>query len=197
MESQHAPSSTNPETRNTELRFDLGEFEGFNFRTQSAIDRLLTAQEVVDWDHDEDGEAEFWSSGDRRELVIALGGGEVTASELLALDRLLQAIGDDSIETFLKIHYAVNVVGADLATLTPDRLEDNNSHVFRGRTFIDVRKEAAYELFELYWPEAYQAWESSCCDGLIFDTDRFLDSPMFWVEEINLGAEVALIVVPQ
>ena len=37
----------------------------------------------------------------------------------------------------------------------------------------------------------------STCDGLIFDTDRFLDSPAFWVEEVNLGDEVALLVASQ
>ena len=38
---------------------DLGTFEGFNFRDQAAIMRRLTAEDVVNWDHDGDGEAEF------------------------------------------------------------------------------------------------------------------------------------------
>jgi hypothetical protein len=40
------------------LVFDLGTFEGFNFRSQSVIERVLTAGEVVEWNHDRDGEAE-------------------------------------------------------------------------------------------------------------------------------------------
>ena len=46
----------------SELHFDLGTFEGFSFRHDQAIDRNLTAAEVVGWDHDAAGEAEFWPS---------------------------------------------------------------------------------------------------------------------------------------
>ena len=66
--------------------------------------------------------------------------------------------------------------------------------VFTGSSFLDLRRETAYELFELYYPEAYQAWEKSLCDGLIFDTDRFLDSPSLWVEELELGEDAVLLV---
>jgi len=198
MDTHQRSTPLDPKTGNRELRFDLGNFEGFNFRTQSVIERLLTAQEVVAWNHDVQGEAEFWPTGDRPELALVVGrGNTVTTSELLALDRLLQELGDDSAAAFLKIHYAVNVAGADLATLTPDGIEDMNLHLFFGSNFTDLRKEAAYELFELFWPEAYEVWNSSLCDGLIFDTDRLLDSPILWVEEVSLGEQVALIVLPQ
>ena len=36
---------------------DLGTFEGFNFREQCAIERILSANEVIEWDHDKKGEA--------------------------------------------------------------------------------------------------------------------------------------------
>ena len=55
MENEAAEKINIPQT----LRFDLGTFEGFNFRDQSAIERELTAEEVVNWNHDGDGEAEF------------------------------------------------------------------------------------------------------------------------------------------
>jgi hypothetical protein len=42
---------------------DIGRFEGFNFRSQCAIHRVLTAEEVLEWNHDADGEAEFWPDG--------------------------------------------------------------------------------------------------------------------------------------
>jgi len=62
---------------------------------------------------------------------------------------------------------------------------------------LDLRKEAAFELFELYYPEEYRVWEQSHCDGLIFDPDQFLDSPGFSVEEITLSNRKALIVATQ
>lgn len=183
---------------NTVIEFDLGTFEGFNFRRQSAIDRILTAAEVVGWDHDEQGEAEFWPAGDRPEVAMFFKSrSTVSGSELLDLDRLLHDMGGDSPYHFVQIHYAVNVSGAKLATLTREEVEDFPLHVFFGASFLDVRREAAYELFELYYPDEYRVWEKSLCDGLIFDTDRFLDSPVFSTEELRLGDGVALLVAAQ
>lgn len=179
------------------LTSDLGTYEAFNFRTQSAVDRILTAAEVVDWDHDGQGEAEFWPSGDRPEVALLFRHrSSVTGSELLALDRLLTELGGDSTVNFLRIHYAVNSRGADLLTLTRDAVEDCPLEILFGTNFIDLRREAAFQLFELYYPEEYRVWEKSLCDGLIFDTDRFLDSPVFCLEEVRLGDQVALLVAP-
>lgn len=180
------------------LQFDLGTFEGFNFRDASAIDRVLTAEDVVNWDHDAKGEAEFWPSGDNAGVsMLFKQQSAVTGQELLDLDKVLQELGDDSMSNFLGIHYAVNVQGTYLNQLTGEQVQDQNIHVFEGDYFIDLRKEAAYELFEMYYPEAYSAWEKSLCDGLIFDQDRFLDSPVWSVEEIEIGDRKALIVAPQ
>lgn len=179
-------------------RFDLGTFEGFNFRDQSAIEKNLTADEVIGWDHDREGEAEFWPAGDRAEVAWLFSGkSAVTCSELQALDALLEELGGDDPENFLKIHHALNVCSGDLHSLTAQQVEDENVHIFFGSNFWDLRRETAYELFELYYPEAYAGWEKSHCDGLIFDTDRFLDSPSFSVDEVDLGETKALIVVPQ
>lgn len=190
------------EERNTpprekhELHFHLGSFEGFNFRDQSAIWGNRTAEEVVNWDHDLRGEAEFWPSGDREEVQLLFRGrNSVSGAELLALDRLLEELGGDTEENFLKIHFAVNIQGCDLCSLTAEAVEDEPLHIFSGGCFTDVRKDAAYELFELFYPEAYQAWEDSKCDGLIFDEDRFLDSPVFSVDEVKLGGKAVLLVV--
>ena len=180
------------------LQFNLGMFEGFNFRAQSAIDHLVSAEDVVNWDHDGQGEAEFWPTGDVPEVALLFKNrSSVTASELLALDRALVELGEDSRYNFLQIHYAVNICGNALETLSAESVQDSCLHVFFGTSFLDVRREAAYELFELYHPEEYRVWEKSHCDGLIFDTDRFLDSPVFSVEEVKLGGEVALLVAAQ
>ena len=76
------------------LAYDFGHFEGFNFRTQSAIERLLTAPEMVAWDHDRDGEAEFWPAGNTPEFSIVFDGrNTVSARELLDLSALLDGLG--------------------------------------------------------------------------------------------------------
>jgi hypothetical protein len=187
----------NPSTGATvALHFDLGTFEGFNFRHQGAIDRVLTAEEVVNWEHDAHGEAEFWPSGDHPGVALLFNHRTaVSGSELQALDTLLLELGDDSDGNFLRIHHAVNCGGYALAALTVEQIEDQPLHVFEGPSFLDLRRQAAFELFELYFPDEYRVWEKSLCDGLIFDEDRFLDSPSWHVEEIELGDTKALIVV--
>jgi len=193
----HCDNSTAKQTT-TALLFDLGTFEGFSFRHQCAIDHILTAEEVVAWDHDRDGEAEFWPSGDHTGVrVIFAGQSAVTASELVALDQLLNELGSDSDENLLRIRHASTRYGTHLTTLTLAQVEDDTPHIFIGSNFTDLRQEAAYELFELYYPEAYAVWEKSTCDGLIFDTDRFLDSPSWSVDEVNLGDRKALLISPQ
>lgn len=178
-------------------RFNLGSFEGFNFRDQSAIDRELSAEDVIGWDHDRHGEAEFWPAGDQAGVALLFSAqNSVTATELLALDRLLDELGGDSIENFLKLRHTLSVSSKDLCGLTGAEVEDQNTHIFTGSNFWDLRREAAYELFELYYPEAYDGWEKSQCDGLVFDTDRFLDSPGWSVDEVRFANGVALIVTP-
>ena len=177
------------------LVFDLGTFEGFNFRQQGAIDRTLTAEEVVNWEHDMHGEAEFWPAGDHPGVALLFKGRTcVTGRELQALDCLLQELGDDSTTNFLRIHHAVTCCGCDLSTLSVENIEDQCLHLFEGTSFIDLRRQAAFELFELYYPDEYRVWEKSLCDGLIFDEDRFLDSPSWHVEEVELADTKALIV---
>ena len=189
------------ETAKTELidcQFDLGTFEGFSFREQSAIERNLTAEEVINWDHDREGEAEFWPAGDRPEVALLFRSRTaVTGSELEALCELLSGLGGDSSENFLRVHYLMNNLGGDLCSLTVDEVQDACLHIFYGPSFGDVRKEAAFDLFETFHPELYRVWESTPCDGLRFDIDDFLDSPSWSVEEIRLGEQVALIVAAQ
>jgi hypothetical protein len=193
----HCDSPTVKETT-AALIFDLGTFEGFNFRHQCAIERILTADEVVAWDHDRKGEAEFWPSGDHAGVrVIFAGQSAVTASELIALDQLLNELGGDTDDAFLRVYHALSHYGTHITALTVQQVEDDSPHIFIGSNFTDLRQEAAYELFELYYPEAYAVWEKSTCDGLIFDTDRFLDSPSWSVLEVNMDDRKALVIAPQ
>jgi len=183
-------------THTKTIAHDFGHFEGYNFRHQSTIERLHTATEVVEWDHDRCGEAEFWPAGDKREIsLIFRDQTAVTATELLDLAALLDELEDDSPESFLSVYFALSV-GEELGKVTADGVRDRAPCCYFGTNFTDVRRDAAYELFELYYPELYRAWESTPCDGLIFDTDRFLDSPSFNVVEVDLGGEVALLVAP-
>ena len=179
------------------LKHDLGTFEGFNFRDQAALDRNLTADEVLDWDHDGAGEAEFWPAGDHPGVASVFDRkSAVTGSELEALDDLLRQLGQDDTETFLRIRYAVHDRGLDLAALTAAEVEDAPLYLYRGTNFGDLYREAGYDLFEAYYPDLYALWEKTPCDGLHFDPVAFLESPGFTLAEVTLSGEKWLLVHP-
>jgi hypothetical protein len=180
------------------FKYDLGTFEVGHFGEQSAMGRTLTAMEVVAWDHGPDGEAKFWPSGDHAGVsILCAGRSAVTGSALLALDRALSGLGGDATDNFLRIHHAVNTHGIALGEITAEKVDDIFLHIFRGTSFLDLRREAAYELFENYYPDAYRMWEATNCDGLSFDPEDFLDSPSWSVKEVRFGDEVFLLIVPQ
>ncbi len=179
----------------TKCAFDLGTFEGFNFRDDSAIERLLTADEIVEWDHDGDGEAEFWPSGDNSGVYLLFKSqSSVTGEEISLLIRLLGELGGDSVENFLKLHHARSDLGWELGSITREMIEDLSVYIFQGETFLDARREAAFELFETFYPDAYRAWQESSCDGLVFDPERFLNSPGWSVTEAQIGDSRAVII---
>jgi hypothetical protein len=178
--------------------YDLGTFEGFNFRNQSAIPKTLTADEVFNWDHDAHGEAEFWPAGDVAGVALIFKGqNAVTASEISALHSLLNELGGDSPENYLRIYYSVSMLGERLGDVDASKVEDQAPMIYWGDSFCDVRKEAAYELFETYYPELYRIWESTPCDGFSFDVDQFLDSPQWSTEEVKFDGRAALLISPQ
>ena len=174
---------------------DLGTFEGFNFRDQAAIMQRLTAEDVVNWDHDADGEAEFWPAGDEP-LVSGVFLGNITASDLTALNDLLDTLDGDRECNLLRIQFATRVLGSDLHSLTAAELDDNSPMIFYGDTQIDVRKNAAYELFETSWPDLYKVWEQDQHGILTFDWNDFIDSPMWSTHEVSLGNREILMVLP-
>ena len=182
-------------TTSTELTHDLGNFEGFNFRDQSAIERILSAQEVVDWDHDRVGEAEFWPDGDQAYVwLLFKSQSNVTAGQLQALDNLLCEMGDDSQEAYLKIFHCVDHFGYRLEELSAETVQDSDCLIYTGDSFTEIRRQAAYDIFETYYPEEYEIWDKSLCDGLVFDDDKLLDSPVLSVAEIRLPDQVALLI---
>ena len=128
--------------------------------------------------------------------MVFKGQSSLTASELIELRRLLTVLGGDQLVNFLRIYYLVHFNGPPVAGLLAEGIEDCNIQIRVGRNFTDLRREAAYELLELYYLDEYQALEKSTCEGLLFDTQRFLDSPSFATDEIMVGSERAPIVVP-
>lgn len=154
--------------------YDIGRFEGFNFREQSAIENILTAQEVLDWDHDANGEAEFWPHGCNPFTSYLLPDSSCTASEIRDVIRIFNEV-DGRPEDLAKAIY-LRDRGTALEDITSDAINDACLYVFGPGWFHDLVKDAAFELFELFWPDAYKCWEKNTVPGLTFDPDDFIKS---------------------
>ena len=114
---------------------DLGEFEGFNFRDQSAIMKTLTAEDVLNWDHDRDGEAEFWPAGDNVFVRGLLPGTACTAAEVQDVIRLYEELEDCPQELAKAVYLRGR--GADLSDITRHAIDDCCLYVFGPGYFTD------------------------------------------------------------
>ena len=166
---------------------DLGTLEGLSFTRQCALERTVTAEEILTYPE----EAEFWPSGDNALVAALLDWKTTKPSELLALDALITQVGEHRLIAAI----ALIQDGFRISEITEDLLDERSVHVFEADNFMSARTNAAYELFELYWPEAYKAWETgSHPDGLTFDVEAFLDSPQCSVTEVTLGTRRIVLV---
>lgn len=169
---------------------NIGMFEGFNFREQSAIDRLLTPDEVLAWDHDEQGEAEFWPDGSNPFVQKLLNRNSCSASEVREVMRMFDEV-EGSVHDLAKAVYLVDR-GARLEQICRTAIDDSPLYVFGPGWFFELVEEAAYELFETFWPDAYKFWSEHNIPGLRFDFEEFMSS--FSILEIKL-AEGGFLVV--
>ncbi len=153
--------------------WDIGGFEGFNFREQSAIDRILTAEEVLNWNHDALGEAEFWPDGENFLAAELLERSECTASDIREVIRIFDELDEQEV---IKAIYLRQMNRVPLSELNADLIADSSLYVF-GKDYIhDLRRQAAYELFEMFWPEIYRQWEKTDIPGLVFDPLDFIEA---------------------
>jgi len=157
-----------------EIENDLGYFEGFNFRAQSAIFERLTAEDVVNWDHDANGEAEFWPEGSN-DFVRLLAHGNCSGFDLIEMDRIFSEVDNDEKEIAKAVYLRENH-GLRLDEITREAIDDACLYVYGIGYFSDLRKDAAWDLFETLYPEAYKLCESWSVPGVSFDEEDFLQS---------------------
>ncbi len=206
-------------TTRTGFKYDLGTFDGYDRWNRCALSVKLTAQEVINWDRAQ-GFMEFRPSGDHPGVALVFRGQtSMTGLELHALGQLLDRLGGDNTENFLRIYHYVRVRRVDLSGVEGDCLEGSHLHIFWDTDLATVREQAALALFAEYFPLLYSEWELAeshgeprenqpinpvyieamhrllGCDGLMLDVETFLALPMWSIEEVTLGDQVALLIV--
>ena len=169
----------------TILNHDFGMFEGYSLARQGAIFPHHRAQDVIDWDQNADA-VEFWPCGDHEGIALAFyRQTAVSAADLIQLDNLLTAIGNDAIETYARIHWLMTLDGYGLNELTADMVNDLDIYYFVGETDADLSQEAAIQLFGTRFPEQYATWRRDC-PGQRLDTEAFWSA--WTVREIELSS---------
>lgn len=78
--------------------------------------------------------------------------------------------------------------------LNSETVQDCDCLIYTGMNSVEIRSQAAYDIFETYYPEEHEVWDKSLCDGLMFDPERLLDSPALSVAEIRIDNQVALLI---
>ena len=185
------------------IRSNLGLFNGYDFRSQSKMDRLFSANEVINWDHHKDGDAQFRPSGDHKGVFEVfkrkdwyyepdLHKDYFENWEIQHLDELIDAYGDEP-GTFAKIIWHLEK-GCRFLDVTISEIKEANLYVYRGENFLTLMKKAADEIFKILYPEDYKLSLNSCCRWLTFDHYRFLSGPIFSTMEITIGNENFLVV---
>lgn len=175
--------------KSTILAHHLGNFEGYNLTNSKAIPFPITGQEVIDWNHDLQGEAEFWPSGDNAGLELIFRGdsklmSNCNSNQLLEIDRILLELGNDSLSNYAKIYAAINN-GWTLQSITANIINDEQTYIFIGDCFHEMARDAAWELFEMINYELCNLVIKHPIDGLEFDCKRFLNSPSISSQEIS------------
>jgi hypothetical protein len=178
----------------TELKFDYGLFRPSC--TARALHRWkpVTAEAILNWKGTEAEGMEFHPYGDKAETGLLWRPNDpVTAEQLVALDGLLENLGGDTLENYLRVRHATTTLKIPLGHLTPMAVCSTMLHVFIGTDSSQLEEDAAEQLLGLYRPEA---WEPTL-GAVRRSFHRFCNTPWWKVEHLSIGAQKALVVVPR
>lgn len=180
------------------ILYDFGNFDGRHWPYEcQKLENVLPAQELVDWDALANGEAEFWPAGDNRELTLVIGDDKpVGGEDLLALSALLEQLGGDSVENYLRIHQAMEETGFGLVHLTAPMVEACLVHVFVGEELDEVRRMAVEAVMKRYQPTAWIGdWKEDMPFGRVLL--RFQESSAWTYREHVSRKSVAVLIAPK
>ncbi len=189
--------STN--TNNQRSQFNLGTFGGFSFRDHCPIRRRLTLEEVLNWKEATDGKACFWPTGDHfgMNLMIRYDPG-MEAADIRAVVLLLEALGGDSIQNFLRIYFVRERSEIPLYMLDAEQVLDREVYVF-DRSMeaqpTELLQEAAVEVMRARYPDAYQFLREHRDEGFHFNGETFLNPRDWFTQEFETESRRRILIV--
>ena len=168
--------------------FNLGTFGGYSFRDHGPFRRRLTADEVLNWDEATDGSAWFWPSGDHFGIATVVGTApSISPRDLQAVIEIVQAIGGDTVENWLRIFYTVrDDENLDLQRLEAHEVRDREAYVFDRPVetpSATLFRQAAVEVMRKSYPDVYQFLMAHHDEGFSFHPETFLNPKDWFIQE--------------
>ena len=183
-----------------ELKYDFGTFDGGHWPYEyQSFDDPVASQDVVDWDTITDGGAEFWPSGDKEEIALLFEGAtergqeRVSKVELIHLANLLDHLGGDSLENYLRIRHAMKAREMGVGRVSTELLDSTVAHIFVGDDLGEVRRRAAAAMEAHYQPKTWSVEGEETSDTLTM----IQRSPAWTFEEITVADKVAVTIAPK
>jgi hypothetical protein len=178
----------------TELKYNHGLFKPFCAARSLHRWKPVTAEQVLNWKGTEAGGMKFYPYGDKAETGLLWRPNDpVTAEELLALDGLLEELGGDTLENYLRVRHATTALQIPLGHLTPMAVSSIMLHVFIGTDSSQLEEDAAEQLLGLY---RHEAWEHSL-GAAQRPFERFCNTQWWKVEHLSIGTQKALVMAPR
>jgi len=193
---------TTEDTKTTQQTspFNLGTFGGYSFHDHRPIRRKLTADEVLNWDPATNGAAWFWPRGDHFGIAMVVGHSPgISAYDLQRLVQVLEELGGDSTENWMRIFYVVrDSPNLDLSQLEAGEIPDREAHVFdrsMETSSNELRRQAAVEVMRLRYPDAYRFLMAHHHEGFLFDPERFLNPQDWFTKEVETESRRRMLIV--
>jgi hypothetical protein len=178
------------------IRYDFGTFDGGCWPTEYLdLWQLVTASEILSWREDKYGEAVFWPTGDKPEMTLLFDEESRKIErhgQLLALVKLLDHLGGDAAENYLRIRHAMNWLEVDICELPKRVLDVLQVHIFVGTELAKVEEQAVAELAVRYRDIG---WDGPATEAGVF-LDKYRNDPAWGLETVTFGDKVAVLVWP-
>ena len=177
------------------LRYHFGTFKGAYWPTDHCwFENPVSTSEILDWDRDDQGEAEFWPTGDKPEMTVLFDTDNriIRKEEIQGLANLLDHLGGDSPENYLRIRHATRRLRLSLNELPRQALEMLPLHIFVGATLAKAQDRAVADLSVRYRDIP---WQGPASDPRSF-LDQYRNDPAWGLETVAFGDKVALLVWP-
>lgn len=182
-----------------EMKYDFGTFDGGHWPYEyNRFHDPITPQALIDWDVVTDGDAEFWPSGDKEEIALLFTRAteddydRILKADLIVLSKLLDHLGGDSLENYLRIRHAAKAHGGIVANVETAALDLLVVHIFVGDEIGDVRRRAVAAIEDRYQPQSWSVEGEESSDILTM----IQRSPAWTFEELTVSGKVAVIIAP-